>query len=159
MAQQEADVEGSESALDILGKLRDLALEDRHRERAAAYFYDLLHGAVPMSSVETLDLLDAVEDSGLFTREERRDILISDLIVRGRRWDDGQALYLVVEAAVEVSVTDVERAAGRADLLRRIRPALPVVAGERILPDAATAADERGVWRLLGGTAIPPAAS
>ena len=149
---------GDTFALDILARLRDSALEDHHREHAVTSFYDLIDRAVPLSDAEIVDLLDSVEESGLFTRGERRDVLFADLIVRGRRWEDGQELYLVVEVSIGIGISDVERAARRAGLLSRIRPALPVVAGERALPDAVTAAREAGVWRLLGGTAIPPAA-
>ena len=88
--------------------------------------------------------------------DERRDVLLSDLVVRGRGWDEGQEQYLVAEVSVGIGLSDVERAARRAALLGRLRPALPVVAGERLLFEAAEAATRGGVWCFLGARAIAP---
>ena len=140
-----------------IGNLLGEGLERHYRENAGALFDDIVRRPAAISKQRLADLLDAADAPGTLSRAERRDVLVSDLVVRGRRPDDGQEVYLVVEVSVGIGVSDVERAARRAELLGRLHPTLPVVAGERALPDAVTAADERGVWRLLGGTAFPPA--
>jgi len=80
-------------------------------------------------------------------------------VVRGRRPDDAQATYLVVEVSGVVEPADVERAARRAELLGRVRTALAVVAGEEITQEATDLAQARAVWRLSNGRIEPPTAS
>ena len=140
---------------DVAG-LRGSELEQRYRTNAGAFFDDLVRRPVVLTNQEIADLLDAGDGPSRVTRAERRDILTADLIVRGRRWEDGTDLYLVVEVSAGIGVSDVERAARRAGLLGRIHPARPVVAGERVLPDATRAAEDYGVWRVTNGTAMPP---
>ena len=49
------------------------------------------------------------------------------------------------------------RAAERADILTKLgRPAVPVVAGEWINPEAVAAAEAYGVSQVLDGRATPP---
>jgi hypothetical protein len=144
-------------ARDQLGGLRGSDLERRYRENAGAMFDDLVRRPVLVAKHQVADLLDG-ESGEPFSRTERREVLDADLIVRGRRWDDGQEVYLVVEVSVGIGREDVERAARRSALLGRIRPSMPVVAGERLVPEAAQSAVVHNVWVLLGGRAIEPSA-
>jgi hypothetical protein len=102
------------------------------------------------------DLIDDAEARGLLSPAERRDILLADLVVRGRRREDQEELYLVVEISVGIGPGDVERAERRASLLGRIQAAIPVVAGEGITPEAMALAETRGVWRVLDGQILAP---
>jgi hypothetical protein len=65
----------------------------------------------------------------------------------------GQVGYLVVEVSALVDRQDVVCASDRASVLRRATgaPVVPVVAGEGITPEAAAAAQERGVATVLDG--------
>jgi hypothetical protein len=141
---------------DQLGTLRGRELERQYREHAGAYFDDILHRARLLSRQQLADLLDAAQDEGRFTPAERRDVLLADLVVSGRRPVDGAEVYLVVEVSVGVGLEDVERAARRAALLGRLRPSLAAVAGERITREAEAQAQARGVWRVLDGGATAP---
>ena len=141
---------------DQLGQLRGNDLERRYRERAGAYFDDLVRRAAPLSSQQLADLLDEAEARGDLTRAERRDVLCADLVDRGRRREDGSELYLVIEVSAGVGPDDVERAARRAVLLGRLQTALPVVAGEWATPEAEALAKVRGVWRVLDGRVLAP---
>lgn len=80
--------------------------------------------------------------------------LRSDVVMAGRRRDDGAEVYLVTEVSPGVGVGDVTRARVRANILEKLgRPAVAVVAGRRIGPEAGTYAESRGVWQLLNSDA------
>ncbi len=134
-----------------VGDLRGSDLERRSRERAGAYFRQVVRRATPLSSQQVVDLIDAPEAEANLTPEERDDILWADLVVHGRRRTDGNEVYLVVEVSAGLDPNDVERAVRRAGLLNRLRPALAAVVGERITPEAEALAETRGVWRVLDG--------
>jgi hypothetical protein len=102
------------------------------------------------------DLLDEGIAAGALHEDDAHDVRLADLIVRGRRPNQDQETYLVVEVSAGVGPGDVERAARRAGLWGRVRPALPVVAGEWLTPDAATLVETRGVWRVLDGRVERP---
>ncbi len=143
---------------DIVGGLRGESVERRYRERAAAYFDDLLRAIHPVSLAELAQILDDAQSRGILSREERKDLLSVDVIVRGRRWEDDTEAYLVAEASAVIDSGDVQRAARRAELLERIvgMPVIAVVAGETIIPEAQQAAKTLRVWRVLDGKALPP---
>ena len=151
-----AAAHGFNELLDDLGWLRDEMLKLRYREHAGAYFDDLVRRAAPLSSQQLVDLLDQGEAAGRLTPEERRDVLLADLVIHGRRRADGTDVYVVVEVSASLDRDDVERAARRAELLDRLGPALAAVAGARITPEAEALADTRGVWRVLDGRATAP---
>ena len=91
------------------------------------------------------------------TEAERQAVLHADLVLSGQRREDGADAYFVVEVSVGVGVGDVTRAAERAGSLTKLgRPAVPVVAGEWINPEAIAAAQAYGVWQVLDGRATPP---
>lgn len=141
---------------DDLNALRGSDRERHYRDNAGALFDDLVRRPSALSRQDLTDLIDDERASAPFTRVERREILDADIVVRGRRWEDGQEVYLVVEVSVGMEPSDVERAVRRAALLSRVRPALPVVAGDRLLPSGADLARARGVWAVVGGRAIAP---
>lgn len=68
-----------------------------------------------------------VTDLPELPRAAEQELLRADALVRGRRWDDGRVVWLVVEASWRAHRDDVIRARRRADLLA---PAVnqPVVA-------------------------------
>ncbi|MDR7484286.1 MAG: hypothetical protein QN187_03065 [Armatimonadota bacterium] len=54
----------------VVGVLKDHSLEHRYRERAPAYFDDLLRGIHALSSEELAALLDEALSRGVLSREE-----------------------------------------------------------------------------------------
>jgi outer membrane murein-binding lipoprotein Lpp len=142
----------------VVGVLKGDSLERRYRERAPAYFDDLLRGIHALSSEELAALLDEALSRGVLSRKERRAMLDADVIVRGRRWEDGSEAYLSVEVSSVVDSEDVRRALDRAELLARAtgRPAIATVAGETITEQAEQAARALKVWRVLDGRAFAP---
>jgi archaellum component FlaC len=142
-----------------MGGMRGQLLETRYRDRAGAYFSRVL-GRVRLLSQRELDvLLERAIDAGTLDNEAAREIRLADLIIRGRRLEDGAEAYLAVEVSAGIGPDDVERALHRAALLSRLGPALPVVAGERISSEVAALARERGVWQVLDGRVVDPAAA
>jgi hypothetical protein len=132
-----------------VGDLAGESLERRYRERAGAYFSRLVRRAYTVPDRELVDTLDDAVDAGLIDDEAREEVLLADAIVQGRHRDDGREVYLVVEVSVGVGPTDVARAVRRAGLLRPIREAVPVVAGEWATREAHETAAAQGVEMII----------
>jgi hypothetical protein len=140
-----------------LEQLKGHNLEQRYRERAPAYFSRLLRRVHALSNDELVALLDAAVTQGQLSRDEADAVLQADVVVRGRRWEDGTEVYLVVEVSWGVGLHDVQRAVERAALLTRLgAPALPVVAGFWVTPDAQEPARALRVWQVTDGRVTPP---
>src|SRR5262245_43294568 len=140
-----------------LEQLKGYNLEQRYRERAPAYFSRLLRRVHALSNDELVALLDAAVTQGQLSRDEADAVLQADVIVHGRRWEDGTEVYLVVEASWGVGLHDVQRAVERAALLARLgTPSLPVVAGFWVTPEAQEPARALRVWQVTDGRVTPP---
>ena len=141
-----------------LGNLTGWVLEHRYRDRAPAYFDDLLSGIRVLSHQEIALLLEPAVASGAITRAERRDAIDADIVLHGKRLADSADAYLVAEVSASVSAVDAERAARRSGVVARATgaPVIAAVVGPRIHPDADLAARKAGLWRVLDGTTLAP---
>lgn len=140
-----------------VAKLKGFGLENRYQMRGHAYFGRLLRRAHVLSSDEIIALVEDAVDSGALTEAQVDEILLADVIVRGKRREDNAEIYLVVEVSWGVGIHDVERAASRARLLSQIgTPAIPVVAGEWISADAREMAQQEKAWQLANGRTVIP---
>jgi predicted nuclease with TOPRIM domain len=140
-----------------LEQLKGSDLERRYRERAHAYFSRLLRRIHVLSGEELSALLDAAMLQGQLSEEEVDEVLRADVVVRGRRREDGTETYLLVEVSWGVGFSDVQRASERAALLARIgTPVLPVVAGFWVTPEAQEPARALQVWQVTDGRVTPP---
>ncbi len=143
----EATVKAQGARLDAA--LGDLA-EARYERRAGAYFSHLARRIRVIDHSTLADLLEDAVDEGRIARGDRQDVMQSDLVLTGRRREDGADVYFAVEVSIGIGVNDVRRAADRAAVLARLgRPAFPVVAGERIDPEPAELARAQGVEYVL----------
>ena len=138
-------------------RLKGSDLERRYRERGHAYFSRLVRRAHVLSGDELISLLDEAVAGDQLSEEESDEILQADVVVRGRRREDGAEVYLVVEVSWGVGISDVQRASQRAALLSRTgTPTLPVVAGYWVTPEAQEPARALRVWQVTDGSVIPP---
>ncbi|MBV7334593.1 hypothetical protein KFU94_41425 [Chloroflexi bacterium TSY] len=116
-----------------LSSLRGSALETRYTRNAHGYFSRWLRKirvVLPLNSYSSFE--DLLEEKPL---EEIRDVLLLDLIVRGRapQLPEHSEVYLAVEVSAVIDRTDVDRARKRAGLMRKADLfTLPVVAGENL---------------------------
>ena len=145
--------------------LRGDFLERRYERHAGAYFSPLVRRVRPVDPDELDDLLDEGLEARRLTEQETREVRRADLILRGRRPEDGEPHYLIVEVSAGIGASDVRRASRRASLLGRLRPALAVVAGEFVTRDARELAASLGVTIVTDGRreeadglSAPPAA-
>jgi hypothetical protein len=140
-----------------VGELKGSDLERRYRERPFAYFQRLVRQAHTLSGDELTAMLDRAVTAGQLTEEDVDEIVWADAIVRGRRREDDQEVYLVVQASWGVGPYDVQRADKRAKLLAKAGvTTLPVVAGMWVTPDGELAARAIKVWRVTNGRMVPP---
>jgi hypothetical protein len=145
---------------DRVGKLDGKMLEIDYARKGPSYFSPIARRLRVVEPGPLADLLDDAVDAGQLTEEERRAILLADVVLTGRMRSGGQDVYLAVEVSVGIGIHDVERAAVRAAYLEKLgRPVLPVVAGERINDEAAAIAQARGVWYVEGGHVTAPQGS
>jgi hypothetical protein len=137
---------------DRLGDIDGRVLELDLARRGPAYLGQIARRLRVIEPGSLADLLDDALDDGRLTWDERVAILLTDLVMSGRRRPVGEDVYLLVEVSGRIEPYDVERAAERATLLQKLgRPVVPIVAGRRIEADVADLAAERGVWYALGG--------
>jgi hypothetical protein len=147
----------------VEGDVADLkgeVLESRYARRAGAYFSPLARRLRVLDPGRLADQLDDAVLAGQLTNQERTAILAADLVLTGVGRDDQAEIYLVVDVSWGIGVSDVARAAQRARLLERLgRPAMPVVAGDRIDSESEALARMHGVWWVLDGHTTAPAQS
>jgi hypothetical protein len=147
----------SRTLADGMGEVKGKILEMDYRTKGPAYFGRMIRRAHVLSPDELIALVEEAVDSGAFSHDQAQEIYDADVVVRGRRREDGAEVYLVVEVSWGVGTDDVARAAKRADLLAHTgTTAIPVVAGKWVTPDAARFAHLSYVWQLTNGRAIPP---
>jgi len=147
-----------QTLVDDVGELKGQSLEAAYRSKGPAYFGRLLRRPHVLTPDELTALIEDARDSGVLSEVDARQLYETDLVVRGRRPEDGAEVFLVVEVSWGVGPHDVERAAQRAVLLSHTGLAtIAVVAGQRILPEAAALARQAQVWQITDGQAIPPA--
>jgi hypothetical protein len=139
-----------------LAEVRGDFLEIRYERRAGAYFARLLRRVRVVDPEELDRLLDEGLHTAALTDDEMHEIRLADLILRGRRPGEETESYVVVEVSAGIRPDDVRRAAQRALLLARVRPAIAAVAGDRVNADGAQAAAEAGAWVVLRGRVMPP---
>ncbi len=146
-----------EKTEDRLSKVWGGFLESRYRERAHAYFAPILSRIRVLSSEQLVQLLDEALEAGRLTEADRRDLLLADLVLQGRRAE--QDMYLVAEISGLISEDDVRRAVDRAQALARAtdRPVIAAVAGETLPTDVQALAAQRGVWCITDGHVLSPA--
>jgi len=140
-----------------IGTLKGWTLEDRFRERPSAYLRSFFRRARAYTDRELDQLLDSGLESGVITEDDWEEVRLADVVVRGRRRDDGTEVFLVVEVSWGVGLYDLERAVRRAGILGRlVAPVLPVVAGNGVTAEARSRCDEDGVWLVLDGHLVAP---
>lgn len=146
--------------VDDVGDLKRRSLENEYRTKVFAYFSRIVRRPKALSPEELTTLLDDAIDAGVLSAEQAREISLADVIVRGKRSQDGAEVYLVVEVSWGVGSQDIGRAVQRAALLERVgTPTIPVVAGRRVTVEATRLAQTEQVWQLTDGYAVPPASS
>jgi hypothetical protein len=138
-----------------VGELKGESLENRYRTRAPVYFSRLLRKIHVLSLEELASLLDEAVDAGALSEREAADILLADLVVRGKQRDDGHEVYLVVEISWGVGPQDVERAVQRSRLLAKAGlSTAPVVAGREITKEARQLAQQQQVRQITDGQIV-----
>jgi hypothetical protein len=142
---------------DDVGDLKGIMLEERYYRRASSYFARLVRRSQAISGNELTALLADAVARGALSEEGADDIGWADVVVRGQRREDATEVYLVVEVSWGVGSSDVERAVRRAALLAQTGvQALPVVAGDHIIDEAAELCRAMRVWQVLDGRVIAP---
>src|SRR5215471_5541056 len=150
-------VRSIQTLTDDVGTLKGKMLEADYRTKGPAYFSRVVRRPHVLTSDELVALVEDARDRGVLSDTEADEIYDADVVVQGRRREDGALVYLVVEVSWGVGPHDVERAVRRAALLARAGvTALPAVAGARVTADARHLTRTHKVWQVIDGYAIPP---
>ena len=109
------------------------------------------HGATDAMTFH--DLMDAAEDRGIITGQERVEAGSADLVIRGERHPDQSTIYVAVEISVTAADSDINRAADRSDLLRRAtgRESESAIVSAHIDLDRQRLAEEKNVTLISFG--------
>lgn len=99
--------------------------ERRYGERAASYFQEMLRRIRLIDHQSLGDLLDDAVDAGRLNPEEKEDVMLTDMVLSGRR--EGREVYALTEVSAAVDREDMERAACRSSLLQKAT-GIPVLA-------------------------------
>ena len=122
---------------DDVGELKGSMLEQHYRTHAYAYFGRLLRRVRVLEFREVAEIL---EDR--LPPDERAQVLLADVVLTGQLAATPQPteLWVVVEVSFRIDRRDVQRAAQRADLLRRGGyRTVATVAGRQVTRGARTA--------------------
>ena len=156
VAQVSALTRTVQTLTDDVGELKGPSLEALYRARGHAYFSRLLRRPYVLTSDELSALIEEARERGGLSEVDAQDLYETDLVVRGKRPEDGTEVFLIVEVSWGVGPYDVERAARRAVLFSHAGLAtMAVVAGKSIVPEAVALDQRAHVWQLTDGQAIP----
>ena len=113
----------------------------------------VLKGALTGNNIAYQDLMDAAEDRGDITEEERMDLDEIDFILQGRNRLDRSTVYAALEVSVTAADSDISRAVARAGVLARAtgETALPVIVSANIDDTRRQLARERNVTVITYG--------
>lgn len=143
-----------------VGRLKGLAMEAEYRSHAYGYFGSWLSRAraVDMSDLEEIE--NALQSRQLSAKEFKA-LSDTDVFVRGRIPLNGhsQEILVALEVSWVIDPHDVERAAARAALLRKIGyQAVGAVGGDGYVGEVKERANEMGVVVMVRGTleSAPP---
>ncbi|MDW8105577.1 MAG: hypothetical protein RMK92_11240, partial [Armatimonadota bacterium] len=142
-----------------VAELKGYRLEDYYRDNATAilgrYFRSL-------KVLDKGEYLQRINEQAPLSDEEWKQLVSTDLLLRGRHWSTGTDYLMVWEISWKIDRSDVLRAVQRAELLRRWEEnTLPVVAGKTITVGAQRLAQQSGVFVVLetsviNGTSLSP---
>lgn len=142
---------------DRVGDHSGRLLEIDYARKGAAYFSSIARRLRLVDPSRLANLLDDAVDENRLTRAERDEVMNTDVVFQGKRWEDQVDIYILVEVSWGIGRDDIERAWERSRILGKLgRPVVPVVAGKAIDYDYVQMARQRGVWRVLNGHAEPP---
>ena len=103
-------------------------------KQMSLYDCDTIIGPGMILSQDRINDIRLSERAGVVGRGASQEVALVDLLLHGRRDDDEQAVWVVVEASVKIDEHDIRRAGHRAGILTAVyhEPALAVVVGESI---------------------------
>jgi hypothetical protein len=153
-----ADIASELQSIDVsTAQTAECALEWVVGNRLPAYVGSLIRRC---RVVGVMDVVESLENSpavGELTADDLDQLSRADLIATGTI--DGEALYLVGEVSFTADNDDVLRATRRAAVLTKAgERSQPFVACDAISPISAELARREGVWVIVKGRLVTPAA-
>ena len=143
-----SDLKGQMIELTIQGRILAFLSSRLNLRRATVVRGPALSGV----SHQFEDAIEDASDQGAIEVNQRERIYDADVIVRARRRDTGETVYVPVEASFTIDYSDVDRAASTAIALRQVfsdTDVIPAVYGEAITKGGGALATGSGVSVFL----------
>ena len=110
-----------------VGKLRGNACEQRVVNNIATVVrrplsirrVSVVKGQGVTDNMAFHDLMDAAEDQGVISGQERIEADTTDLVIQGERYPNQATMYVALEISVTAAGSDIKRTAARSELLQR----------------------------------------
>src|SRR5207247_6040238 len=97
----------SRTLKDDMGEVKGRLLEIDYRTKGPAYFSRIIRRTHVLSPDELTTLIDGAVESGALSDAQAEDLSEADVVVRGRRREDGAEVDLVVEVSWGGGTDDV----------------------------------------------------
>lgn len=143
-----SDLKGQMIELIIQGRILAFLSSRLNLRRATVVRGPALSGV----SHQFEDAIEEASDQGAIEVNQRERVYDTDVIVRARRRESGETVYVPVEASFTIDYSDVDRVVNTAIALRQVFPredVVPAVYGEVITQGGATLAKGSGVSVFL----------
>ena len=107
----------------------------------------IVQGGFQETNEEFQDTIENAQENGLISEEQAVRVLLTDTIFRARRGQDGQTIWVAVEASKKIHTRDIQLSLESATALRAVfgEEAIPVVTGYSISRLGQQNADDVGV--------------
>jgi hypothetical protein len=131
--------------------LKGMWLEVEVKKHVHSFFSEHLSNVKLVGQKRINKILSLAMEKGIISKEERVDVLRLDLIVEGTLLSTEEPVFVAVEVSYTIAENDVQRAARRAEILKKAtgRKVLPAVVGYRIAEGTQKLITKKGCLQVL----------
>jgi len=131
--------------------LKGMWLEMKVKKNVPSFFSEYLLNAKTIGQDKISKALSSAVEKGIISKEERKDVFRLDLVIEGTLLSTEEPVFVAVEVSYTIAENDVQRAARRAEILKKAtgRKVLPAVVGYRIAEGTQKLITKKGCLQVL----------